>query len=1009
MRKQLLCAFLLLFSMLSFSSFYTWQSPGTEVYYFANIEPLKNKMTVQTIFESSTNYNGQSGFMVVSFYNDTTANRKAVSKMFSYVCLNVVAPFECYARGEFSYVGSDSPWYVSGQQGDYPFWFNCKEPLANFYKGGSTVTPNCTTFASLNSIPVSGNSSWISVSADGNAGDGLYVGTYTANSQVATMSYGTFCVDSPPYFGSTSYYFFNIVDGCVECNPESNATSCTVFGNIKANGHSYRCDNTGHWQSYHECIDGGWYDCGLASAASCPGGVVSNVSVANLAKEIDRISIFDKLGYELRYSPTDYKVGYYPMLATQTISSAQFRLRTSDNREWYLSATDNFHVAYTWNASEMTCTVSSVPEYPDLARSVYVNNDDVSCTLNDSVSNADLTLTVTANITNSRDGSETVLNPQISKAFTIKIVRDMVLLDDFQIVKQGGTVLSVSGHILRFSDLADVPASASPACNISVEMSHQGSVYYNGVVSTGAGDYSNSNYLYKTFDPAVNSSLGDEVKYNATCNATGYSPVTYLWEGVHVGSDRLLYLICDVVPYNLTTDSTERQTEPSTFSCSYQLANISAVSISNLASDVGMKVTPDLSKEYTLFPQLYEMLIPVNISLVNTPMPGGNFTLGRFVQMLNVPYVRTVGYALFHQLDSLVWYRTNPTGGTDELPAYRYIGRYGVFTHPTVYEVKTYTQFEVVPKAYDDFLFKSVDFVTKNKTVITNMKEGDDATCQAVYLDPQGIVSDWKVRLYSTEGISYELSSQDIPDPDCSPSSNSTCWHRSAPSCGPTIGNQSIECTLQWTIYGVNKCLKHADPGNNNSVCSLWKWQFFKLKKSDNIFCEVTLYTNSGNGVKLNVLTGSALLTLSSMDLLKYAGDVIGGFLNLLLGSFIEGLMNFDLKAYVILFLIIIGMPIIVMAVMWRASPSVAGGLETVGRIRGSLRQPGLEELYERRESAQFDLTQRLRMEQLARMQMERSLKNAERMARGASAAARRISAREEVRELGGKLPRRRK
>lgn len=772
------------------------------------------------------------------------------------------------------------------------------------------------------------------------------------------------------YF-SGAYFPYYAKQSCpVTCTFNPDLPICDIPGHV-GDGVSFYCNVYGEYSKLHECIEGGWQDCGLPSVESCP-GVVSELRVANLQRELDRVSITDSVGRTLQWTSVQGlgDDGYYMIYAGQRVDRVEFRLVENDSlRDWIANSNDVIRLNYTWNSTQANCTY--VPGSTSLNNdesgdggSYYVDTGTVSCVLNVGYDDANVTLLVEANLTN--QGMQQVSDPFVSETFVLRVVKDVVLLDNFQMLYINSTGLAYSGHFVRVSDLVDIPTDSVPGAIINFEIYDRdnpssrlvsGGSTLAGGFEGGVPYYNDTGFFYLEFASVGGSSVGDIVQYNATISATGYADSSYGTDETYLSPIRVLYFKCRNIPRNVTFDSVNLMTSPVKFECSYKLANESEISVLDLQTQTDVKLVSNTNSEFTQAPNLHWVLIQVLFNIAN--LQYNHNTSFQNPVLIDVPFEKSVGGVLYNSLDGATYEKLSAVLGVPlEMPAGRYLGRWGVLDNPTFYIVKTYVDFIIEPDVYSSFSLSDVSF---DKSVYA---EGDNVSCIANWYDPQDIIRGWQVQLSGMAGHTYTLTSDDLDSGYCDPESDSECWAKSV-ECFGTIGDSSRFCRGIWSIYGIQKCLAYAGD-SNTSMCTQAKWPFIDGKKSGDITCTVILMKASGIGGAESDFA-VATLNLRSTDLFGMIKDTVWGFLTALFGDVIGGLLNFDLGTYVMLALMVLLMPIIIVVIMWRPAQgtgdSVARLLETRERIRGIRREPELDMM----EKKAFDVQQQLRIAELSR------------------------------------------
>jgi hypothetical protein len=650
---------------------------------------------------------------------------------------------------------------------------------------------------------------------------------------------------------------------CIECT--SGNLKCDVMGENPANGHSFVCSDAGHWVSHLECESGGWQECGLSSVLDCP-GASTTVSIANKDRVPERISLTDNIGRILLWTGNGYR-----LFSGQTIQETAFVFIDNYTKgDWKLTD-DAVSVVYSWNATEMGCSKTLGSQGYSSGSAFYVDNSDYNCSLKPGYSTSNITISITANLTTV--GLTVVRNPLLTKTFNVELVNDVALLDNLQAIYVNGTHFAFSGHIIRLSDLSEIPEASSPFATFAY------SVYSNTSSTTlvdsdvsGVLNATDANALY-SFVNSSGQGIGSLVRYTAVVGASGYANSSYYLDSAYISPLRIVYFKCRNVPKstNASTtmiipggfkftmglqtwyyDATKTSlfSEPVRFLCQYKLENASAILPSTLGIQSTISKSNDVGSD-TVTTGFFEFTI-VNSS--SSPVYA-------YSSNVEVPFSHAIGIEIFNELDQAFYTKFDSAGNPEKLEAGRYVGRWAILDNPVFYQVKTYVDLVI---NNENPLGTSFNFISFNQTVYN---EGDNVLCSVSYDDVNGLIQNWAIDISGDSGFVQSIN--DASNTSCVSSQTTSCVYATPISCGKTIGESPRVCMIQTGIYGIQECTSRLNNSDLTSACLSYKNKFFNGGGDKTLTCTVRLYEASGVGGKVIIQTAIATVFVNSEDLVS--------------------------------------------------------------------------------------------------------------------------------------------
>ena len=630
--------------------------------------------------------------------------------------------------------------------------------------------------------------------------------------------------------GNTTGLQMNYVPSCVPCI--AGEISCEKFGNIPANGQSYICDSSGSWVALHKCELLGWVDCGLGSALECPGASV-NITIANMNNEKERISLTDNVGRLLSWKGTNYEV-----FSGQTIIRTRFKFvdRYTSN-PWLLTGSELVSIVHSWNATEMSCTKDAGVSSFSPGASVYVDNSNYNCVLEAGYTVSNLTITIQANL--SSHGSIVPISTTLTKTFIAQVISDMALLDNVQVLYIDSSHIAFSGHIIKYSDLTEIPESKNPYVFFNYTFfDNTSTTTINGGGNTGKLNATDANFLYY-LKASTGQEIGSLVIFNATVGADGFNEEIYNSDSVYMSPVRLLFFKCKNVPKN-TTLRTELS-EPFYYSkavkyeCAYVLANPSDILTIDLANKSHVYKSNDVGGE------------PDNPSQTFIEAWTLEFLgLSTYGSAVEVPFNQTIGNTLYYKLSEAVYTLLGENDAPSLLDSGRYVGRWSLVDNPIFYQVKTYVDLIIEEEPFGGFVFND-EFIYFNQTLYN---QGDGVICTVTYFDTDGIVNAWSATLSGDAGYSSTVYSGIAQTCNSTSPTQDTCIVQQS-DCVGNIGDEFRQCSIYIGLAGIQYCVLSA-PGTNVSLattdCLGYKNQFFTGRGTNTLTCSVTLFKADGAG-----------------------------------------------------------------------------------------------------------------------------------------------------------------
>jgi len=586
-----------------------------------------------------------------------------------------------------------------------------------------------------------------------------------------------------------------------------------VYGET-GTGNWYECIG-GQWVEKFPCIAGGYAFCNM-SATDCA-GFYDDVVIADKGRNPNRISIYDNFGRAVpSYNKPNETVHYY-MFHNQNISEIAFRylwVETFDDR--IFTSGDTVSIGGIWNATEMTCNKTAGESASSSTTSFYYDKSAYSCTLLDGYDSSNLTIQINASLASG--STRAVSNPVLSNSFDITFLRDVALMDNFQVVWVNESHIAFSGRIIRLSDLAVIPQSRNPSANItSAFFSKYNSVYISGhdtgqLNATDVGNLYNE-FLYSSVNP------GDVFFNNITVQADNYSSSSYVYYGGEVASQRVLSFKCRNIPKNTTYYTDKTSLIPVVVECNLRLANASYPLI-NIISNASVTYQDNLANSLDVAQLLTGLtsIVPVD---------------GDWNRWRTMNYSGQSGYTLTYKDNSSSYQYISGSGVPLDIIPTRYVGQWGLLDHPDIPLVRTHLDLTVDRLDMDDAEFYGISFDK------TTYYQNDTVVCTTSYFDPQSTVKDWSVEFYSNDGYSYVLHKRDLDN-------NNSCFDWDSETDNARCIYSSIytnyETHLQEMVFWINGVQKCRSKVNGTDICNAYNWKFIEGKSSGLIHCKVTLY-----------------------------------------------------------------------------------------------------------------------------------------------------------------------
>ena len=647
---------------------------------------------------------------------------------------------------------------------------------------------------------------------------------------------------NPVTCGSGTCWRPNLVKSCVECDVSSNASNCKVRGHVQTDGEAYRCNPSGRWALYSHCADLGWSECGLPSVESCSD---SSVTLKNKYFVLGRISFFDSLSRDLQY---DSSSDSYALFENQLVNGTAFRVAYKDSLSKYnIQSTDQINSVITWNATEATCTYSKVDGTFAVGDDLYIESSTLSCTLSPGYDSSVLNVNVDMNLTN--EVTISLANPRYIKNFEITLKRDIALWDNLQFIYVNSTHIAVSGHIIRYSDLTDIPEASNPYVNMTLLM-------YDRDHKTLQKLYANI-LAYQTDDNALfyNLSSGgaiasDVIHYQGFVGADDYITTNYTVRGFDenkITPYRLLNLKCrhepSAVEISAALGSYYTSTAPVKVICSYQLVNESALTASQLIS--GSSITA------------YNQL---GADVQEDSMYADGMVF--FPSSRNMTYSNSIGTEIIFTIDALGYLRLYDGTGINTIVPGRYVGRNIEFWNPLIYKVRAYTAIDVLPPGGDyGFSFESDDIVFLGSPYT----EGDDVTLRALWKDTNGVVKTWKATIAGSSGHVFDITGNMTNEGlQCREYINGTCAMTSLSVCTGSLGSSGRKCEVVFKLFDAQKCTSYITANDTQSACLTYNHKLFDNGASGTLTGTVTLYAVGNVGAISQSTTTT--MTLSGKD-----------------------------------------------------------------------------------------------------------------------------------------------
>lgn len=793
----------------------------------------------------------RSSYMFLGGYNLTSGNPiTGNTPSFSWTCYNNSK--RCYSQFDL-YTLQFNQSYPSDT--NYTGWLSCDSvdlmfPVIDWHDLGAYY--DCV--AAFGS-----NFNWSAVATNGHGGVFLHdVGTGT---EMAMGSSETQMCIANDNLVSSSWFSCTFADGCIRPNRapgcvtcNSGEISCTVLGNSKSNGKSFLCDDSGFWKEYRLCVDGGWFDCGLNSALDCPGAFI-NITVANMNNEPERISLTDNVGRLLSWKGTNYE-----MFSGQTITRTRFKFvdRYTLN-PWLLTGSDLVSIVHSWNATELTCTKDAGASSFSPGASVYVDNSDYNCVLEAGYTTSNLTITIQANLTS--HGSIVPISTALTKTFIVQVISDMALLDNVQVLYVNSSHIAFSGHIIKYSDLTEIPESKNPYVFFNYTFFDNTSITtINGGGNTGKLNATDANYIYY-LKASTGQETGSLVVFNATVGADGIIEEIYSSDSVYMSPVRLLFFKCKNVPKNTTlrTDINEPfyYSKAVEYECAYTLANPSDILLIDLVNKTHIYKSNDVAGSPDDPSQTF-------IEAWTLEFLG----LSTYGSAVEVPFNKTIGNVVYNRLAEAVYTLLGENGAPSLLDSGRYVGRWSMIDNPIFYQVNTYVDLIIEEEPFGGFVFND-DFIYFNQTIYN---QRDQVVCTATYFDTDGIVSGWSGTLSGDSGYSSTVYSNVAQTCNSTSPTQDICIVKDADCIGNT-GDEYKQCSVYLGLAGIQSCIQSA-PGTNVSLattdCLAYKNQFFTGRGTKTLTCSVTLFKADGAGGEVTHST-TAKVIVTGKD---FFGDI---------------------------------------------------------------------------------------------------------------------------------------
>ena len=747
-------------------------------------------------------------------------------------------------------------------------WFACGNPNVNIRFPNTPSTNNCTTVAALYYHGGSGVN-WKEIMPNYGviAGGGLY--RYNGTHWIYKSAAQSVCAPNPTVTlkGGYPFYYLNRGAECGGCSPVD-SIACDVMGNEQKDGNSFICGSNLTWTSYLKCEDGGWYVCDLYSEHSCAGSVISEVRIADLRRAQNRVSIIDSFGRELQWDTG----GFYTLFSNQKVTKTAFKFLEAETlQDWGRGEDDQVSVNYVWDPAKVSCSYNKVADVSySVGESVNYDISSLNCTLIAGVVSSNVNLSISANL--SSTAARLLDNGVITKNFTVKVIADAVLLDNFQVVYVGPSTLALSGHFIRLSDLTDISQSAFPNLTVSMGFYKQNATgTLASVLNVTTSNYTDSDYLYEKIAVSGGITAGDIVVYNASINASGYVAMPYSNQKTEVSALRVLFFKCknnpknttfyDGVDYSSFGGVTSMQTGDVAVECVYQLANVSALTPSNLSVDSKVSLYNDIKTDTQMILVLgFNYSLPGPYAYVDPK----DVSAGK---PINIPFSHLVSYLVYNTNESVAYKKTDLLGVRVTLPPSRYVGPWAVLSNPA-FSLTSYMDLIVESKLNTDdgFKFSGLSFLKPS------YKENDTVVCQADWYDPFDTVESWTVTFSGDSSHSYTFDKKSVTSNflTCLQSAGE-CVYSYSNSTGVT-GDALKHKTIYWEIFNIQSCKSYLG-GNTSSTCLDYKWKFFDGGKTGTLKCEVTLYRKTGAASVSKSVTTTVLLSGSDLQ------DQIASFL----------------------------------------------------------------------------------------------------------------------------------
>ncbi|MEO0303954.1 MAG: hypothetical protein ABIM64_01700 [candidate division WOR-3 bacterium] len=723
----------------------------------------------------------------------------------------------CYASGNFydeilkcdsmsSYVYR--PWNSTNFH--MQFFPNCTQLFGDYFtkflgRGQYPYeTPN-ETFA----VYLSNDSFLFSFCSDDQAGGDFFSG----------VCFDTYPSEKKSLVGN--YLFVSEYPGCRICNETEKKCGQDLgmtFGDL------YVCLN-GKWKIERKCKEGGYTNCTVGRVASeCP-SFSDSILIANKQREPYRVSLTTESNSELIYHD-----GKYIMYSGQKIKETAFRLLQAKTfSDWYFSDDDDIYLSWSYD-SNLTCSIQPGDAFISSDKLIFYNESEVSCTLKPENENGLLTLNILGNITTNSEQKTT--EPRINFSFSINVVRDIALLENFQIVKINSTHIALTGRIIKYSDLTDINESLEPSIKISFFINNNETRELFAYGNLNSTNYTNSRYIYEPVEVISEPEVGYFYGAYYVAYANGFSNSTGYVSG-QLSPYRVLYFKCQNIPKNVSLDEERTSTQTTSIECRYMLENISAVPISYLSENSSITVSRDLSRVY-----------PEDADFSET-------------KIFSVPFSRTVGYEVVNK-ENVVYSKYDGMGNKDLIAPGRYVGRFVKLNNPIFYSLTSYLDIVVSSRDHSGFSFEKTN-VFFDKSLYY---EGEDVLCSANWNDASGLVSGWRVEFIGDR--TFWVDSSGTQYPICNSSNSTNECFSVGYSCSSEIGDENRKCMLDVSFRGIQECMKTSQ---DNSTCFQRKWNFFDGSGTKNLICKVSLFLKGGKEEASN--TANAKVNLRTVDFIS--------------------------------------------------------------------------------------------------------------------------------------------